>query len=74
MLNMFLCRLSSNGINKVLDMCLFLYVSGDDDAPLERDAGLHGASDRCYKVSMCSSFCVLIHNNGSLKINSRFPP
>ena len=51
-------------------MCLFLYVPGDE--PLERENGLRGASDWCCrdtKVSMCSSFCVLIHNNGSLKIN-----
>ena len=49
-------------------MCLFLYVPGDE--LLERE---NGASDDCccrdIKVSMCSSFCVLIHNNGSLKIN-----
>ena len=49
-------------------MCLFLYVPGDE--LLERE---NGASDdwccRDIKVSMCSSFCVLIHNNGSLKIN-----
>ena len=39
-------------------------------SPWKRENGLRGASDcRVTKVSMCSSFCVLIHNNGSLKIN-----
>ena len=41
-------------------------------SPWKRENGLRGASDcscRVTKVSMCSSFCGLIHNNGSLKIN-----